>query len=102
HCPVHALLQHTPSTQNPEVHWFAAPHVAPRPSFGWHTPPPQKCPAVQSPSTVHPPAHAVPAVLHVSGAQSTVITVGHDPAPVQLAESVATPLLHDAARQPVV
>jgi hypothetical protein len=54
---------------------------------------------VQSVSTVHPPAHAVPAVLHVSGAQSTVITVGQLPLPEQLAESVATPPVHDAARQ---
>jgi hypothetical protein len=34
HCPVHALLQQTPSTQKPDVHWFAPPHVAPSPSFG--------------------------------------------------------------------
>jgi hypothetical protein len=57
---------------------------------------------VQSVSTVHPPAHAVPAVLQVSGAQSTVITVGHDPLPVQLADNVATPPVHDAARQLVL
>jgi hypothetical protein len=27
--PPHALAQHTPSTQNPDVHWFVALHVAP-------------------------------------------------------------------------
>jgi hypothetical protein len=57
---------------------------------------------VQSVSTVHPPAHAVPAALHVNGAHATVITVGHDPLPVQLAASVAVPPAHDAARQLVV
>jgi hypothetical protein len=33
HAPVHAVLQQTPSTQNPLEHWFCPPHVAPSACF---------------------------------------------------------------------
>jgi hypothetical protein len=46
---------------------------------------------------VHPPAHVTP--LQVNGAQSTVLTAGQPPAPLQPAGRVAVPPLHEAARQ---
>jgi hypothetical protein len=47
-----------------------------------------------------PPAHAVPE--HVLGAQLTVCAAGQAPAPVQLAASVAVPLVQLADRQDVL
>jgi hypothetical protein len=47
-----------------------------------------------------PPAQAVPE--HVFGAQLTVWAAGQAPAPVQLAASVAVPLVQLAARQDVL
>ena len=36
--PVHAPSQQTPSTQLPEVHWFAAVHITPLACFGLQLP----------------------------------------------------------------
>jgi hypothetical protein len=36
--PVHGPLQHTPSTQNVEVHWVPRMHGVPRPSVGTQLP----------------------------------------------------------------
>src|SRR5581483_5042543 len=38
HWPLHALLQHTPSTQLPATHWLAPAQVEPSASFGAHAP----------------------------------------------------------------
>jgi hypothetical protein len=38
HCPLHALVQHTPSTHGPEAHWFDPLHATPGPAFAVHTP----------------------------------------------------------------
>jgi hypothetical protein len=39
HAPPHALLQHTPSTQNPLVHALLPLHAVPLPSFATHVVP---------------------------------------------------------------
>ena len=36
HKPAHAVLQHTPSTQLPVMHWEFAVQVWPLPWSGWH------------------------------------------------------------------
>jgi hypothetical protein len=59
HCPPHAALQHTPSVQKPDTHWFAAPHGAPGTSFGTHFAAPHQSPAMQSESPLHDVLHAV-------------------------------------------
>ena len=41
HVPLHAVLQHTPSTQFPVAHWFAAAHTSPCPRLAVHVPPAQ-------------------------------------------------------------
>jgi hypothetical protein len=41
HWPEQAVPQHTPSTQLPDEHWFAAEQTVPLPSFGTQAPPPQ-------------------------------------------------------------
>jgi hypothetical protein len=38
HCPLHGLLQHTASTQYPDLHWLVALQVAPGSDFGLHMP----------------------------------------------------------------
>lgn len=99
HWPLHAASQQTPSTQNPDVHWFVAPHVLPFGSFDLHTPAEQNAPDAQSESMLHPPAHLVPVLSHANGVQSCVMTVGQLPDPEHVAESVAIPEAHVAARQ---
>jgi hypothetical protein len=39
HCPLHAWLQQTPSTQLPFVHWFEPPQATPFAFFGTQAPP---------------------------------------------------------------
>ena len=51
---------------------------------------------MQSVSTAQLPRHAV--APQTNGAHDCVTTAGHEPAPVQLAAAVATPLAHEAAR----
>jgi hypothetical protein len=41
HSPLHALSQHTPSTQKPLVHSPPLTQLEPLPSFGTHTEPEQ-------------------------------------------------------------
>jgi len=67
--PVHAVLQHTPSTQLPEVHWFPAVHAVPSVRFGAHAPVWQKCVAAHCASELQVAGHAVLAPLHENGAQ---------------------------------
>ena len=48
HCPVHAPLQQTPSTQKPLTHAPFEPHAWPASSVPWHWPFVQNAPAAQS------------------------------------------------------
>jgi hypothetical protein len=65
--PPHAPLQHTPSAQEPELHWLPPLQDAPSSFFAVQTPPsPQKNPALQSASAAQvarqagtPPVHQV-------------------------------------------
>jgi hypothetical protein len=100
HCPPQAASQHTPSTQWPLAHWFAAEQVAAAGSFAVQTPPEHQLPAAQSASTAQDPAQAVPPQAYWP--QVWVWTGGQAPAPAQDAASTATPPLHEAARQEVV
>jgi len=38
HCPVHPVLQHTPSMQTPLVHWLPVPHEVPLAAVVPHVP----------------------------------------------------------------
>jgi hypothetical protein len=96
HCPVQARLQHTPSAQNPDAHWVAAPCGAPSPSLGAQAPPLQKSPATQSPSVAQLVLHAV--APHRYGAQVVVETAGQPPAPSQFAARLATLFVQLGAR----
>jgi len=51
--PEQALLQHTPSTQLPLVHWLLAEHTAPLDILGTHAPALQKLPLAHWLSRVH-------------------------------------------------
>ena len=53
HCPVHALVQHTPSTQLPERHCRPSVQVAPAVTRGTHEPLEHHEVATQSASAVH-------------------------------------------------
>src|SRR5438128_506911 len=81
HCPVHAVSQHTPSTQRLVAHWLERPQACPLPYFATQMPAAQKLPAWQSLSTVQSPLQ--PEGPHTNGAHETVCTVGQAPAPLQ-------------------
>ena len=104
HCPLHAVLQHTWSAQWPEPHCESPAHAAPALSFATHTPAEQKKLVLgeQSPSLLQLPAHPLCAPAQRNGAHVCVCAVGQEPPPVQVAASVARPLLHAAERQLVV
>jgi hypothetical protein len=57
--PLHCVVQHTPSVQNPLVQSPPAAHMAPVPSFPMHTLPLQKLPAAHWALVVHAPKHEV-------------------------------------------
>jgi hypothetical protein len=96
HCPVQVVLQHTPSTQYPLVHWPGALQEPPFASCAVHTPAEHHAPCTQSPSTVQLPWQVVP--LQPLAPQTCVCTAGHAPAPLQPAASVATPCVQLGAR----
>ena len=48
HSPVHAALQHKPSTQIPETHWVPVVQAVPLLTFGTQAPLSQKLPVEQS------------------------------------------------------
>ena len=60
HAPPQPVLQQTPSTQLPEVHWVAPVQATPLPSFGAQLVPLQKLPAEQLASEAHEEGHEVP------------------------------------------
>ena len=97
HCPVHALLQQTPSTQNEDVHCVPEVHADPFESFPPHVPPMHVSPATQSVSTVHDVLHEVEPQVY--GAHVEVAGEGQFPAPSQFAPAVAVPPVQLAVRQ---
>src|SRR4029079_16805698 len=97
---VQAVLQQKPSTQNPDVHWFAPVQVAPFAFFVTHAVPEQKSPPMQSVSTAQEILQAVDP--QTSGEQLVVTAAGQAPAPLQLAAAVATPFEQLAVRHDVV
>jgi hypothetical protein len=99
HWPVHAVSQHTPSTQCPLPHWLAAPHVSPATSSGTQMPPEHQLPLEQSESAVQSPAQAFAPQMY--GAHGCVCGTGQRPWPSQPAASVAVPAEHEASRQDV-
>jgi hypothetical protein len=93
--PLHALLQHNPSAQKPELHWELAVQALPICRSGWHWPVSQKKPVVQlrvdehevghaplTPSQVYEP-HWVICVASASGvhrpALPAAVHVSHEP-----------------------
>lgn len=95
HCPVHAPLQHTPSTQLPLVHSVPALQACPFGKRSSHNPAEQTCPAPHGVVVEHC-VHAVPAQTY--GSHCTVCLAGHDPVPEQNACFVAILLAHAGAR----
>jgi hypothetical protein len=88
--PEHAVEQHTPCAQMPELHSLPAAQVAP---FGLL---PQLLFVVlqvlggaQSPATAHVVLHARAVVSHPYGSQSELVTVRHTPAPSQVRAGVS-------------
>jgi hypothetical protein len=59
HWPVHAELQHTPSTQKPDVHCVAPPQDTPSASRATHRPALHQLPFAQSRSVTQSPAHVL-------------------------------------------
>jgi hypothetical protein len=98
--PPQPLLQHTPSTQLPELHSLPPPQAMPL-AFKPQLVPVQKLPVAQSLSIEQLLRHWVPAALQVKGAQAVVLPVGQLPLPSQLAGPVAVPPLQVASRQGV-
>ncbi len=99
HRPVHAALQHTPSTQNPLPHWLDVVQAPPRPTLPAHWPPEQNEPDTQSVSPAQDVLQAV--VLHTKGEQVDVAPATQAPVPLQVAATVCDPPAHDAAEQRV-
>jgi hypothetical protein len=86
--PPQDVEQHTPSTQLPPTHSFAAPHCVPGDFFVMQVPPAQYWLVEHCESFVHPPEHTLP--LHAWTVHCCVCTGGHcAPFPGQLAPSVA-------------
>jgi hypothetical protein len=59
HCPAQAEVQHTPSTQNCELHCEGWSQLAPFDRFGTHRPPLHQWPSAQSVSAAQSPAQAL-------------------------------------------
>jgi hypothetical protein len=78
--PTHAVLQQTPSTQEPDAHCALFKHAPPFPRGGIHAPMTQAFPAAQSAFVAHAPWQAP--FEHAYGAQSC---------PVEDAMQVPTP-----------
>jgi hypothetical protein len=116
HWPVHALLQQTPSTQNPLAHAPLVPHAWPATSVPWHCPPLQNAPLEHSLVVVHvvgqladvpeqtygehvgEPADPCAAVVQVpsAGAPSAFEQTSHDPEQdvLQHTPSTQLPVVH--------
>ena len=99
HWPVQAELQHTPSTQWPELHSASLKQPVPFATCATHTPAAHQVPAAQSALEAQLPAHEVEP--HVYGEQLTVCSAWQAPSPSQWAASVAVPPVQLASRQSV-
>ena len=100
--PVHGLLQHTLSTQEPLPHWLSPVQVDPLPSLATHDPPWQKLPEAQSLSVPQEVRHAVPVPLHTYRPQPDVLPAEQVPLPLQVRAAVSVEPLQDAATHWVV
>jgi hypothetical protein len=95
HAPWQAVLQQTPSTQNPLEHWLLAEHASPLANVtAKHLPPWQEKPGTQSVSTLQDVAHSLP--LHDAyGLQLPAPGImgdpTHDPWPLHMLAGVTTP-----------
>jgi hypothetical protein len=73
HVPVQAVLQQTPSTQKPEVHWRPDVQAAPLPDFRMQPVEPQYALASQSVWSTQLVRHAAPVAAHLYGRQLVVV-----------------------------
>jgi hypothetical protein len=94
---VHAVVQQSPSTQNPLPHWSVAPQLSPGPRFTVQTPAEQNCAPSQSASALQSPRQV--SAPQAYGAQLWVCFAGQAPAPLHEASRVAMPLPQLPARQ---
>jgi hypothetical protein len=97
--PAQPVLQHTPSTQLPLVHWLPAVHAVPFVSFGTHEPAGQWLPATQSLSWVHDVGQDVEP--HMYAPHEVSVTVRQTPAPSQVRAGVNVDTVHDWPTQVV-
>jgi hypothetical protein len=95
--PVHAVSQHTPSTQLPLAHSGPAAHTVPLVFGATHALPTQAPPGAQSAPDVHDVLHVV--VPHAYAPHDVVLAVWHVPAPSQVLAGVCVVPLHDSAPQ---
>ncbi len=95
--PVHAVSQHTPSTQLPLAHSEPAAHTVPLVFGATHVVPTQALPGAQSATDVHDVLHVV--VPHAYAPHDVVLAVWHVPAPSQVLAGVCVVPLHDAVPQ---
>jgi hypothetical protein len=114
HAPAQPVLQQTPSTQLPLVHWLAPEHALPLASLAMQLVPLHQSPTTQFASTLHEDGHEALPPLHTKGAHdglpadppATLTHVPTDPetlhashAPLQAAlqqtPSTQLPLVHE-------
>jgi hypothetical protein len=90
-----ALSQQTPSTQNPERHWFgvAAEQATPFGSLGWHSPPLHQLPLTQSSSLPQVLRQVAVPALHLKSPQLSSADGGQEP--------LASHLVSERAMEPV-
>jgi hypothetical protein len=67
--PAQAVLQHTPSTQKPDLHWFPEVHRVPLDGSARHRTPVHWKPSWHSRSVVHLPGHTAALPEQANGAQ---------------------------------
>jgi hypothetical protein len=97
HCPAHAVLQQTPSTQLPLAQSFADAHVAPLAMVPWQMPPSTQVALLSEHWLVVAQLVRHADAPQTYGAHASVVAAGQCPAPSQLAASVSVPALQLAA-----
>ena len=95
--PLHAVSQHTPSTQLPLPHSEPAAHTAPLAFGATHTVPIHAPPGAQSAFDAHDVLHVV--APHAYAPHDVVAAVWHVPAPSHVLAGVCVVPLHIAAPQ---
>jgi hypothetical protein len=102
HDPVHAMLQQTPSAQNPLLHSRGSKQPCPLARFAEHTPLSQKL-LTQSVSATQVGGLQVVAVLHTTPpGQAAVVAVPQAPVPVQVAPRFSCEPEHTGSAHGVV